>query len=304
MSDLTIFNEQIRRIDHEGEIFYAVVDVVEVLTESPNPSDYWYRLKQRDLELSTICRKFPVKHKTNNRTYQTECANREGLLRIIQSVPSPNAEPFKRWLAMTGNRRLSEIAADPIEAEKERLRLAGIDEREIKLRIDAMITNGQLIAEWDGRGINAAGQDALADEIHKGTFEGMTRADHADLKRLEDRDILTDHMTRLEIAFSNLGDASTLEEIAEHDHQSFEENEAAAMRGKDGRESSNRIREGNRPKGDNRSISDRWEKAIERQHGLGARQIGLRLGSDTVGEFCRIDLSDEKQPAYSSWVRD
>ena len=124
--------ERIRRVWDEktSHWWFAVVDVVQVLSDATDPSRYWADMKRRDAsgELLAICEKFPMKSRKNNRTYQTECADQRGILRIVQSIPSPKAEPFKRWLATTGSRRLDEIQADPLEAERERYRLAGYDE--------------------------------------------------------------------------------------------------------------------------------------------------------------------------------
>jgi prophage antirepressor-like protein len=115
---------QIRRIMDEetGEWWYAVVDVIEALTDSQKPRDYWYRMKKRvaeneGIQLSTICRQFKLKV-SNNRFYDTDCANDEGMFRIIQSIPSPKAEPFKCWLAEVGAERLDEIDNPELVAER------------------------------------------------------------------------------------------------------------------------------------------------------------------------------------------
>lgn len=219
-----------KHIDHHGEAWFAVVDVIEILAEPKEPPRYWRDMKRRDLELGAICHQFPMTHKINGRTYQTDCANQEGLLRIIQSIPSPKAEPFRRWLAMTGSRRLDEIKENPIEAERERLRLLGFSEKEIEHRVQLKIQAGELRAEWANRGINTNQAEDLTDVIHQGTFEGMTRKDHADLKRLETPKSLQDHMTAVEIAFTMMGEASTIDEIHHTDPQGYDENEAAAKK--------------------------------------------------------------------------
>ena len=219
-----------KHIDESGTIWYAVVDVIEVLVESSNPGRYWSDMRNRredGAELYAICVEFPMKHKKNGRTYKTDCANQEGLLRIIQSIPSPKAEPFKQWLAMTGSRRLDEIKADPIEAMRERLRLSGLDEAAINRRLEAFKSNRKLLGEWSNRGVDDEGRETLSDVVHKGTFDGMTRNDHANLKQLPDGEVLSDHMNDLEIAFSILGDASTLEEIKYTNPKGLKENEIA-----------------------------------------------------------------------------
>ena len=115
-------NKNIRRIWHEKEWFYAVVDIVEILTESTKPRDYWYRVKNRasedeKMELSTICRQLKIQSK-DGKKYNTDCSNTEGVFRIIQSIPSPKAEPFKRWLAKVGKERLDEIENPELAQER------------------------------------------------------------------------------------------------------------------------------------------------------------------------------------------
>ena len=109
MSELIQFNgQEIRQIEQDGQIYFSVIDVVAVLSNSRNPNDYWYRVKKRDSELSTICRRLKLMA-PDGKSRETDCANRQGILRIIQSIPSPNAEPFKRWLAEVGEQRLQEV---------------------------------------------------------------------------------------------------------------------------------------------------------------------------------------------------
>lgn len=215
-----------KHVDEQGEIWYAIVDVIDALVNPVRPGDYWRKIKKRDLaELAPFWREFPMRNKKNNRIYKTECAQQEGILRLVQSIPSPKAEPFKQWLAMTGSRQLDKIKADPIEAEKERMRLLGIPEEEIQLRIDGLLTRSELLTEWDRRGVTRADyKDAMLDELHKGTFEGMTREEHASLKKLEKNDRLGDHMTATESAFANLGKAINIDSIKREQPQGFEEN--------------------------------------------------------------------------------
>ena len=226
--------EGIRRIwdDTTGRWWFAVVDVVHFLSEATDPSRYWADMKRRDAsgQLLAICEKFPMKSPKNNRTYQTECADQQGMLRIIQSIPSPKAEPFKQWLAMTGSRRLDEIQADPLEAEREKYRLAGYDEDWINARIGAITTRNQLTDEWKNRGVQGREYGILTNEIHKGTFDNMSVKDHKELKGVQ-KGNLRDHMTPLELAFTILGEASTTEEAKLADAKGFEENKKAAQKG-------------------------------------------------------------------------
>ena len=235
-SELQVLNEYdaIRRIWDEttGRYWFSIVDVVYLLSEATDPSRYWADMKRRDKsgELLANCEKFPMKSVKNNRTYQTECADQRGILRIIQSIPSAKAEPFKQWLAMTGSRRLDEIQADPLEVEREKYRLMGYDENWINARIGSITTRNQLTDEWQNRGVQGREYGTLTNVIHRNTFDDMSVKDHKDLKGVE-KGNLRDHMTPLELAFTILGEASTIEEVNEDDAQGFEENRKAAQKG-------------------------------------------------------------------------
>jgi len=229
---------QIRRmIDEEtGEWWYAVVDVIEALTDSQKPRDYWYRMKRRvadseGIELSTICRQFKLKA-ANNRFYDTDCADTEGMFRIIQSIPSPKAEPFKRWLAEVGAERLDEIENPELAAERLRqiYRVKGYSDDWIERRLQSIVTRNELTDEWQQRGVEAGREVAiLTAEIAKETF-GMTPAEYKMLKKLK-RENLRDHMTGLELAFTILGEAATTEITRQEDAQGFSKNRNAARKG-------------------------------------------------------------------------
>ncbi len=226
--------EGIRRIwdERTSRWWFAVVDVIYILSEATDPSRYWADMKRRDEsgQLLALCEKFPLKSRQNNRTYQTECADQQGILRIVQSIPSPKAEPFKQWLAMTGSRRLDEIQADPLEAEREKYRLARYDEDWINARLGSITTRNQLTDEWQNRGVQNREYGILTNEIHKGTFDTMSVKEHKELKGLK-KENLRDHMTPLELAFTILGEASTIEEIKDMDAKGLEENRKAAQKG-------------------------------------------------------------------------
>ncbi|VAW34238.1 hypothetical protein MNBD_CHLOROFLEXI01-260 [hydrothermal vent metagenome] len=226
--------EGIRRVWDEKttQWWFAVVDVIHVLSEATDPSRYWADMKRRDNsgQLLAVCEKFPMKSPKNNRTYQTECANQRGILRIIQSIPSPKAEPFKQWLAATGSRRLDEIQADPLEAQREKYRLAGYDEDWINARIGSISTRNQLTDEWQDRGVQGREYGILTNEVHKGTFNTLSVNAHKALKGVK-KGNLRDHMTPLELAFTILGEASTIEEIKVVDAIGFEGNKKAAKKG-------------------------------------------------------------------------
>jgi len=228
----------IRRIMDEdtGEWWYAVVDVIEALTDSKKSRNYWYDLKRREkaksgIELSANCRQFKLKA-ANNRFYDTDCADTEGMFRIIQSIPSAKAEPFKRWLAEVGAERLEEINNPELAAERLRqiYRVKGYSDDWIERRLQSIVTRNELTDEWQNRGVEAGREVAiLTIEIARATF-GLTPNEHKKLKQLE-RENLRDHMTGLELAFTILGEAATTEITRRDDAQGFNENQIAARKG-------------------------------------------------------------------------
>lgn len=217
----------IRRMWYQDEWFYSVIDVVAVLTDSVNANRYWNTLKGRMrkegggealegvLQLKLQSR--------DNRLRLTDVANRATLLRIIQSIPSPKAEPFKQWLAQVGDERFTEI--ENPEAAFERIRdtyrARGYDERWIDERMRADLIRNELTTEWKERGANEGPQFAiLTNTIHEGTF-AIGVAAHKDYKSLAKRDNLRDHMTPIELALVSLGEATAIELHRDRDSQGF-----------------------------------------------------------------------------------
>jgi len=234
---LVVFkNKEIRRILHENEWYFAVVDVVAALTVSDKPRDYWYRMKKRELgatqfELSTLCRQLKLES-TDGKKYQTEMANTEGLFRIIQSIPSPKAEPFKRWLAKVGYERVQEIEDPELATKRTKAlyRAKGYPESWIEKRMRGIAVRAELTDEWKQRGVEGEPEYAiLTSEISKAAF-GLTPSEYKKLKGLE-RENLRDHMTDLELIFSMLGEAATTEIARKQDTQGFGENKTAARKG-------------------------------------------------------------------------
>lgn len=229
-------SKQIRRTEFEGKIYFAVVDIIEVLTDSDKPRDYWYRLKKRELggggiELSTKCRQFKIQA-ADGKMRQTECADTEGLLRIIQSIPSPKAEPFKRWLAQVGAERIEEIENPELGIERIReIYLAkGYTEEWVNTRIKSIDIRKQLTDEWQQRGVKEGQEYAiLTSEIAKATF-GLSPSEHAKYKGLEKQN-LRDHMTNLELIFTMLGEEMTRSIAVDTDAKGFPENHEAAVKG-------------------------------------------------------------------------
>ncbi len=229
-------SKQIRRIEIDGKTYFAVVDVIEILTDSDKPRDYWYRLKKRELdgggtELSTFCRHFKIPA-ADGKMRETECADTEGLLRIIQSVPSPKAEPFKRWLAQVGMERIEEIENPELGIERIReIYLAkGYTEEWVNSRLKTIDIRKQLTEEWQQRGVKEGQEYAiLTSEIAKATF-GLTPNEHAKYKGLEKQN-LRDHMTNLELIFTMLGEEMTRSIAIDDDAKGFNENHEAAIKG-------------------------------------------------------------------------
>ena len=231
-NEIAVFEQKrIRQMEHNGETYFSVVDIIEALTDSPNPRNYWSMLKKKDAQLYTISVQLKLQA-TDGKFYKTDCANTEGVFRIIQSVPSPKAEPFKMWLASLGKRELDEIA-DPelgFERLKEIYQAKGYSEEWIKQRLQTINTRKQLTDEWQKRGVKE-GQEysILTAVIAKGTF-GLTPSEHKELKGLG-KENLRDHMTDLELIFTALGEAATKIYTEDTDAQGFDDNHNAALKG-------------------------------------------------------------------------
>jgi len=235
-SKLVVFqNKEIRRTLHYGEWWFSVVDVCGVLTESLDAGAYWRKLKQRlkteGSEVVTNCHGLKLEA-ADGKKYATDCANTEGIFRIIQSIPSPKAEPFKRWLAKVGYERVQEIE-DPELASKrtrELYRAKGYSEAWIEKRMRGIAVRAELTEEWKNRGVKGEPEYAiLTSEISKAAF-GITPGEYKQLKGLE-RENLRDHMTDLELIFSMLGEAATTEIARKQDARGFPENKVAAHKG-------------------------------------------------------------------------
>jgi prophage antirepressor-like protein len=235
---LVVFEDkQIRRVFHNGEWYFSIIDIVEVLTGSPNPRRYWSNLKIQlskkegfnELYSKTVQLKF---ESSDGKKYRTDAANTETLLRIIQSIPSPKAEPFKRWLAKVGYERIQEIENPELATQRTRAlyKAKGYPEDWIEKRMRGIAIREELTTEWENRGIEQERDYAiLTAEISKATF-GMTPSDYKKHKGLKQEN-LRDHMTDLELIFSMLGEASTKEIAVNQNAQGFAENKAAAQSG-------------------------------------------------------------------------
>jgi DNA-damage-inducible protein D len=231
-NQVSIFEQkQIRSVEHEGETWFSVVDVIGILTDSVKPRDYWSVLKKRETELPTICRQLKLSSK-DGKKYATDCANREGILRIVQSVPSPKAEPFKQWMAALGSREIAEIADPEISLDRltELYKAKGYDDVWIGNRLKTIGIRKELTDEWQNRGVKEGQEYAiLTAEIAQQTF-GLTPSEHAKLKGLQ-KENLRDHMTNIELVLTAFGEEVTRLMAIKEDAQGFNENHEAARKG-------------------------------------------------------------------------
>jgi DNA-damage-inducible protein D len=223
----------IRKVWHNEEWHFSIVDVIEVLTESVTPRKYWNTLKTREPQLSSICGQLKLAA-SDGKNYKTDCANTEGVLRIAMSVPSPKAEPLKLWLAQQGKRTIDETENPELLTQRqiELYRLKGYPDEWIKERIKSIETRNKLTDEWQQRGVKEGKEfSILTAIIAKGTFE-VTPTEHKAIKGLtKPSQNLRDHMTDLELIFMSLGEALTREETINEDAQGFDENRTAAVKG-------------------------------------------------------------------------
>ena len=206
----------IRKTLYNNEWWFSVVDVIAALTDSDNPRDYWYKMKSRvkdedEVELSTFCRQLKLLA-PDGKMRETDCADTEGIFRIIQSIPSPKAEPFKRWLAKVGYERVQEIENPELATKRTRIlyKLKGYPDDWIEKRMRGIAIREELTDEWQKRGAEEKNDyEILTAEISKATF-GVTPNQYKRLKGLK-RENLRDHMDDFELIFSMLGERATTE---------------------------------------------------------------------------------------------
>ena len=227
---MVVFQERsIRRTWHNAEWWFAIVDVVAVLTDSVQPEGYVKDLRRRDKELAKGWGQIatPLSVETEGGAQRVNCANTEGLFRIIQSIPSPKAEPFKRWLAQVGYERVKEIENPELASERARslYQAKGYPKDWVEKRLRSMAVRGELTDEWKARGVQEGKEYAiLTAEIARATF-GVTPGAHKQLKGLgavKTGNNLRDHMTDLELIFTMLGEAGTTEIARKLDAQGLD----------------------------------------------------------------------------------
>jgi DNA-damage-inducible protein D len=231
-NQLAIFEQKpIRRVELDGVVYFSIIDIIEVLTGSTAPSKYWDAVKRREPQLSTICRKLKLLS-LDGRKRPSDCADTEGVFRILMSVPSPKAEPFKLWLAQVGTQAIVEAENPELGFERltEIYTAKGYSKEWVAQRLKTIEVRKELTDEWKNRGVKD-GQEysILTATIAKGTF-GLNPSEHAKLKGLE-RQSLRDNMTNLELIFTALSEEITRTIATNEDAQGFNENLDAAHQG-------------------------------------------------------------------------
>jgi len=235
-SKIAIFRgKEIRKTIHNNEWWFSVSDIVEALTDSADPKQYIKKMRQRDPELDsywgTICTPLVLKA-PDGKMRESNTANTEGVFRIIQSIPSPKAEPFKRWLAKVGYERIQEIEDPELATKRTRAlyKAKGYSDAWIEKRMRSIAVRDELTNEWKNRGVKENTEySILTAEISKATF-GITPSEYRELKGLK-RENLRDHMNDLELIFCMLGEAATTEIARNKDAHGFENNKNAAIEG-------------------------------------------------------------------------
>jgi DNA-damage-inducible protein D len=206
--------KKIRKTLYKNEWWFSILDVIAALTDSPQPKTYWAKMKGRDKEMS---QPFPFWEQLkmpaeDGKMRETDCADTEGVFRIIQSIPSPKAEPFKRWLARVGYERVQEVENPELATKRTRMlyKLKGYSEDWIEKRMRGIAIREELTDEWQKRGADKQKDyEILTAEISKATF-GITPNDYKKIKGLK-RENLRDHMDDFELIFTMLGERSTTE---------------------------------------------------------------------------------------------
>ena len=236
---IKLFQNQEVRLKWDDEIeeyYFSVVDVVGILSGSKNPNNYWKvlkkRLKDEGVELVTICNQLKLPSHKDGKMYKTDVATAKQLLRIIQSIPSPNAEPFKQWLAQVGSERLDEIADPEIAIERAvaTYREKGYSEEWITQRLRGIEIRKDLTAEWDRSGVKKGREYAiLTNEISEASF-GITTGEHKRINGLK-KENLRDNMTNAELVINMLGELATTEISKTENPQGFEESKTVARDG-------------------------------------------------------------------------
>lgn len=237
-NEIKIFNDkQVRTVwdDEKEEWFFSVVDVVGILTESPNPRNYWkvlkHRLSDEGSQLVTTCNQLKLPA-ADGKSYKTDCLDTEGILRLVQTVPSPKAEPFKMWLAKVGAERLDEIA-DPEKAiirGADYYRAKGYTENWINQRLQTIEMRKELTDEWKARGIEQEKDYAILTNEMTKAWSGLSVKEYKNLKGLK-KENLRDNMTNIELVLNMLAEVTTTAISKSKEPETFGESLSIAKEG-------------------------------------------------------------------------
>lgn len=233
-NQLNFQNRDIRTVEENGQTYYSIIDVISSLTDSSSPTSYWSTLKERlkkeGSQLVTNCDRLKMPA-ADGKMRQTDCADRETLLRLIQSIPSPSVEPFKQWLANAGEQNIQETENPLLLMDRLRdsLENKGYDSNWVDARIRSVVVRKQLTEEWKKRGVQENEYGILTNDIMSETFD-LSVAEHKQLKGIVTQN-LRDHMSNMELIFSMLGEETARQLSIQQDAQGFDENRDAAKQG-------------------------------------------------------------------------
>lgn len=272
---LVVFqSKRIRRVWYDNEWYFSIIDIIDALEASLRPRKYWSdlkrKIKEEGFELSDKIGQLKLRS-SDGKEYLTDCVNTKTAFRIIQSIPSPKAEPFKQWLAKVGYERIKEIENPELAQErmKELYEKKGYSRDWIEKRLRGIAVRQQLTDEWKNRGVDENIEYAiLTNEISEATF-GLTVEDYKKLKKLK-RENLRDHMDDLELIFTMLGERVTTEITRKDDMLGFKECKGAARRG--GRVAGNARRETEKEIGRSVISHDNYLKEPEKMKRLKRKQ--------------------------------
>lgn len=285
--------KEVRKTFHKNEWWFSLVDIMEAIVETERPTEYWIDLqnkmkKDENFQFLDNFEKLRLPSKKDGKHYNTDCANIEGILRIIQSIPSKNAEPFKRWLAKTGFERIQEQQNPDLTIKRAVLyyELQGRDKQWIQNRIDGQFTRNELTGEWKQRGVKKGQEYAtLTNIISQETF-GVSVSKHKEIKGIK-KGNLRDDMTNIELIFQRLGEEATIEVTKQRNAQGFGQNKKAA---RDGGASAGEARKAYESKiGANVVSSDKFIKNIK-QNNLESKE-----NIDSESEIEKVALSKNKK---------
>lgn len=275
-------NKKIRSVwdSEEEQWYFSVIDVIAVLTDSVNPRDYWFKMKKRvhsedGIELSTICRQLKMQA-PDGKMRETDAANTEALLRIIQSVPSKKAEPFKMWLAKVGSEALDE-AVDPelsIDRAIQNYRNLGYSENWINQRIKSIEVRKALTDEWDKAGVKKGREYAALTDLMYRTWADMSAKEYKEYKGLK-KENLRDNMTNIELILNMLAEASATELSQNENPTTLGESAKIAISGAEVARDARK------------SLEQRGGKAISSKNAkeIGTRQLPFEEENDNSEDF-------------------